>query len=251
MPRPALGSKSSAKRAPSGAAGARAALPTDAKIERGRPIPDQVYALLRRTIVTLRLPPGAPIVEKEITRQLDISRTPVRDALRMLAEEGLVEIKPQSGTFVALINRAQLEEGRLIRRALEIEGIRLAVQRATPEAVDSLHNLIDLQERAAGRGDHVAFIDYDDRFHRQISEMSGHLRLWKVINGVKAQLDRLRLMTAPLPGQNRRVIGQHQAIADALQKHNEERAVRALEHHLDDAYGQLAKVMAQHREAFG
>ena len=250
MPRPAVSRKANAKRAAPGEHAAQAMLPADAKIERGRPIPDQVYALLRRTIVTLRLPPGAAIVEKELTRQLGISRTPVRDALRMLAEEGLVEIKPQSGTFVAPINQAQLEEGRLIRRALEIEGIKLAVARVTPAAIDSLHNLVDLQERAAGRGDHVAFIDLDDRFHRQISEMSGHLRLWKVINGVKAQLDRLRLMTAPLPGQNRRVIGQHQAIADALQKRNEDRAVRALEHHLDDAYSQLAKVMEQHREAF-
>lgn len=247
MPRPAVSRATTGKRANEGVS---AALPADARIDRARPIPDQVYALLRRTIVTLRLPPGAAIVEKDITRQLGISRTPVRDAVRLLAEEGLVDIRPQSGTFVALINQQQLEEGRLIRKALEIEGIRLAVTRATPAAIDSLYNLIDLQERAAGRGDHVAFIDYDDRFHRQISEMSGHLRLWKVINGVKAQLDRLRLMTAPLPGQNRRVLGQHRAIADALQKRNAERAVRALEHHLDDAYAQLAKVMAQHREAF-
>jgi DNA-binding GntR family transcriptional regulator len=249
MPRPASSRKPTSKRAAPGDV-ASAALPADAKIDRGRPIPDQVYALLRRTIVTLRLPPGAAIIEKDLTRQLGISRTPVRDAVRLLAEEGLVDIKPQSGTFVALINQAQLEEGRLIRRALEVEGIKLACARVTPAAVDSLYNLVDLQERAAGRGDHVTFIDLDDRFHRQISEMSGHLRLWKVINSVKAQLDRMRLMSAPLPGQNRRVIGQHQAIADALQKRNEERAVRALEHHLDDAYAQLAKVMEQHRELF-
>jgi len=249
MPRPAISRKATSKRtAPRDSA--PTALPVDARIDRGRPIPDQVYALLRRTIVTLRLPPGAAIIEKGITRQLGISRTPVRDAVRLLAEEGLIDIKPQSGTFVALINREQLEEGRLIRKALEIEGIKLAVARVTPAVIDSLHNLIDLQERAAGRGDHITFIDLDDRFHRQISEMSGHLRLWKVINSVKAQLDRMRLMSAPLPGQNRRVIGQHQAIADALQKRNEERCVRALEHHLDDAYAQLATVMEQHRELF-
>lgn len=251
MPRPAGSKTSKTKRNARGGAAPSAALPPDAAIERGRPIPDQVYALLRRTIVTLRLPPGAAIVEKDITRQLGISRTPVRDALRLLAEEGLVEIKPQSGTFVALIDRQQLEEGRLIRRALEIEGIKLAIANVTQERIDALYMLIDQQERAAGRGDHVAFIDLDDRFHRGISEMSGHRRLWKVINGVKAQLDRLRLMTIPLPGQNTRVIGQHQAIADALQKRNQDRAVRALEYHLDDAYAQLATVMEQHREAFG
>jgi DNA-binding GntR family transcriptional regulator len=247
MPRPALNRKTSLKRAAQAEAAA-SGLPSDARIDRSRPIPDQVYALLRRTIVTLRLPPGAAIVEKDITQQLHISRTPVRDAVRLLAEEGLVNIRPQSGTFVALINREQLEEGRLIRRALEIEGIKLAVQNVTQERIDALQDVIQAQERAGSRGDHITFIDLDDRFHRQISEMSGHLRLWKVINGVKAQLDRMRLMTSPVPGQDRRVIGQHQAIADALQKRNEERCVRALEHHLDDAYAQLTKVIEQHRE---
>jgi len=247
MPRPALSKKTTQKRATQTAA-APSGLPLDARIDRGRSIPDQVYALLRRTIVTLRLPPGAAIVEKDVTRQLGISRTPVRDAVRLLAEEGLINIKPQSGTFVALINREQLEEGRLIRRALEIEGIKLAVRNVTQERIEALQDIIAAQERAGGRGDHIAFIDLDDRFHRQISEMSGHLRLWKVIAGVKAQLDRMRLMTAPVPGQDRRVIGQHQAIADALQKRNEERCVRALEHHLDDAYAQLSKVIEQHSE---
>jgi GntR family transcriptional regulator, rspAB operon transcriptional repressor len=248
MPRPALNKKTLLKRMAPPETAVPSGLPPDARIDRSRPIPDQVYALLRRTIVTLRLQPGAAIVEKSITHQLGISRTPVRDAVRLLAEEGLVNIRPQSGTFVALINQEQLEEGRLIRRALEIEGIRLAVRNVTQEKIDTLQDAINAQERAGGRGDHVMFIDLDDRFHRQISEMSGHLRLWKVIAGVKAQLDRMRLMAAPIPGQDRRVIGQHQAIADALQKRNEERCVRALEHHLDDAYAQLTKVIEQHRE---
>ena len=96
-----------------------APLPEAAQIDRGQPIPEQVYRLLRQSIITMRLPPGATIIEKQITDQLAISRTPVRDALRQLADEGLVGIKPQSGTFVAPIDRHELEEGRLIRRALE------------------------------------------------------------------------------------------------------------------------------------
>src|SRR5262249_32497854 len=107
---------------PQEAAAISTALPNPAQIDRGEPIPEQVYALLRQSIITMRLPPGAVIIEKQITAQLAISRTPVRDALRQLADEGLINVKPQSGTFVALIDRQQLVEGRLIRRALEIEG---------------------------------------------------------------------------------------------------------------------------------
>src|SRR5215468_7391889 len=123
-------------------------LPVAAQVDRGQPIPEQVYRLLRQSIITLRLPPGATIIEKEITDQLGISRTPVRDALRQLADEGLVTIKPQSGTFVALIDRLQLEEGRVIRRALEIEAVRLAATRADAAAIERLGDLLALQERA-------------------------------------------------------------------------------------------------------
>src|SRR5438477_12548520 len=64
-------------------------LPEAAQIDRAQPIPEQVYRLLRQSIITLRLPPGATIIEKQITDHLGISRTPVRDALRQLADEGL------------------------------------------------------------------------------------------------------------------------------------------------------------------
>src|SRR6267142_1129734 len=126
-------------------------LPEAAQIDRAQPIPEQVYRLLRQSIITLRLPPGATIIEKQITDQLGISRTPVRDALRQLADEGLVTIKPQSGTFVALIDRLQLEEGRVIRRALEIEAIKLAAKHADDAAIERLSDLLALQERAGKR----------------------------------------------------------------------------------------------------
>src|SRR5499426_3294610 len=211
-------------------------LPDSAEIDRGQPIPGQVYRLLRQAIITLRLPPGATVIEKQITDRLDISRTPVRDALRQLADEGLINVKPQSGTFVALIDRQQLEEGRLIRRALEIEGIRLSVARIEDADIERLNDVLALQERAARRKRHADFIDYDDQFHRTINELSGYPRLWRVISGAKAQLDRVRHLSAPLPGQSARVLAQHRAVVAALARRDPEACIRALGHHLDDAY---------------
>ena len=89
----------------------------------------------------------------QITDRLGISRTPVRDALRQLADEGLVSVKPQSGTFVALIDRRQLEEGRVIRRALELEGIKLAAARVGEAEIERLRDILALQERAAQSAD--------------------------------------------------------------------------------------------------
>jgi DNA-binding GntR family transcriptional regulator len=225
-------------------------LPEAAQIDRGQPIPEQVYRLLRQSIITMRLPPGATIIEKQITDRLGISRTPVRDALRQLAEEGLVGIKPQSGTFVAPIDRRELEEGRLIRRALEVEGIKHAALRIGETEIERLNDLIELQARAAKRSRYADFIAVDDQFHRTISEVSGLPRLWRVIHGAKAQLDRVRHMSAPLPGQNERVLAQHRAIVAALSRHDPERSVKTLTHHLDDAYDRLTVLLERHGEMF-
>ncbi|HEY7689931.1 MAG TPA: GntR family transcriptional regulator [Dongiaceae bacterium] len=226
-------------------------LPDSAEIDRGQPIPEQVYRLLRQAIITLRLPPGATIIEKQITDRLGISRTPVRDALRQLADEGLIHVKPQSGTFVALIDRQQLEEGRLIRRALEIEGIKLAAGRIAEADLENLRDILAMQERAAQRNRYPDFIAGDDQFHRAISELSGLPRLWRVISGAKAQLDRVRHLSAPLPGQSDRVLRQHRAVVAALAKRDPEQSVKALGHHLDDAYDRIAVLLRDQRELFG
>jgi GntR family transcriptional regulator, rspAB operon transcriptional repressor len=225
-------------------------LAPEAQIDRASPIPDQVYRLLRRAIITLRLPPGAAIVEKLITDQLGISRTPVRDAIRLLAEEGLVVIRPQSGTNVARIDRRQVEEGRLIRRALEIEGIRLAAHRIDGGAVEQLRALLVQQERAAAQKRHNDFMHLDDLLHQTISELSGHPRLWRVINASKAQLDRIRHLNTLVPRQEDRTIAQHRAIVEALARKSELRSVKALTHHLDEANQHLDVLLKQHAEMF-
>ncbi len=225
-------------------------LPDVARIDRGQPISEQVYRLLRQSIITLRLPPGATIIEKQITDRLGISRTPMRDALRQLADEGLVVIKPQSGTFVALIDRLQLEEGRVIRRALEIEAVKLAARRAEKADIERLTDLLALQKRAGKRSNYEAFIAYDDQFHRAVNELSGLPRLWRVISGAKAQLDRVRHLSAPLPGQSTRVLAQHRAVVAALARHDSEASVKALSHHLDDAYDRITILAKKHGELF-
>jgi DNA-binding GntR family transcriptional regulator len=160
-------------------------------------------------------------------------------------------VKPQSGTFVALIDRLQLEEGRLIRRALEIEGIKLAVANVAPADLETLKDILALQERAAQRNRYPDFIAADDQFHRTISELSGLPRLWRVISGAKAQLDRLRHLSAPLPGQSDRVLRQHRAIVAALAKRDADQSVRALGHHLDDAYDRIAVLLRDQGQLFG
>lgn len=209
-----------------------ALFPEDTRIDRSRPIGVQLYALLRRAIVTCRLNPGDAIAEAAVTERLDVSRTPLREAFRQLAADGLVEVRPQSGTFVSPVNRRGWEEGRVIRAALEAAGIRLAAAAIAPAALDELGHLLDRQRRAAHRGWNEEFHELDDRFHAAISVASGLPRLWRVIDGAKAQLDRTRYLALPVLGRASATVDEHQAIFDALAARDPGRSAAQLDRHL-------------------
>jgi GntR family transcriptional regulator, rspAB operon transcriptional repressor len=224
-------------------------LPEEARIDRALPIGDQVYRILRHAIITLRLRPGAVVIEKDITDRLGISRTPVRDAVRLLAEERLLDVRPQFGTYVAHIDRQRFEEGHLIRRALESESIRLAIGHVDEAAIDHLRDLLLLQERAAARGRHEEFIACDDAFHKFIAELSGHDRLWEIVQRSKADLDRVRHLASTMPQEEARAIAEHRSIVGALSRRGgSDRAVKALTDHLDDAYKRSLAILEQHAE---
>lgn len=218
--------------------------PADAVIDRSRPIGEQVYALLRRAIAHWHLLPGDPIPEALVTRRFDISRSPLREAFRQLASDGLVVIRPQAGTYVSPVDRLRWEEGRVIRRALEIEGIRRAALHVTQANLDELELLLRQQRRAADAEDFEELIDLDDRFHATICNLSGFPRLWRMIDGAKAQIDRTRFMALPEMGRADATLAEHQGIVDALGARDPDSSVQLLVRHLDRSDEAMAQLFA-------
>jgi len=218
--------------------------PADAVIDRSRPIGEQVYGLLRRAIAHWHLRPGDPIPEALVTRRFDISRSPLREAFRQLASDGLVVIRPQAGTYVSPVDRLRWEEGRLIRRALEVEGIRHAVQHVTQASLDELELLLRQQRRAAEAGNFEELIELDDRFHATICQLSGFPRLWRMIDAAKAQIDRTRFMALPEMGRADDTLTEHQGIMDALSARDPENSVALLIRHLDRSDTAMAQLFA-------
>ena len=123
---------------------------------------DRAYVAIRGLIVSLELPPGAVIDERELMRQMGLGRTPVREALRKLAQEQLVEVFPRRGMFVTGVDVRDLARISEVRTALEPEAARLAAERATDEERQELASLSD--EIARG-GD---LMGLDERIHRAI-----------------------------------------------------------------------------------
>ncbi len=238
-------SKSHARRVPMEAP----LFPDDATVDRSYPAAEQLYTLLRRAIVTWKLRPGDPIPETMLIQRFQVSRTPLREAYRRLAQDGLVVIRPQSGTFVSVPDRTAWDEGRLIRRALEVEGIRLAAARVAEDDLDTLAALLDSEERAVRRAAPLAALDYDDRFHATISRLSGFPRLWTIVDTVKAQIDRLRF--AALADRGLTALGEHREILEAMSRRNAAEAVERMAAHLDRSDEDLARSFVTDGRLFG
>jgi len=188
---------------------------------------DQVYELLRHSIIMLEIQPGAPIVEKDICAELSVSRTPVREAVQKLAEEGLVNVIPHSGTYVSHISFQVAEEGFVIRRALEIESVRRAAQRF---------------DEAGGRE--------LDALHAKIAQMSGMPRIWKFITLAKVHLDRMRQLSAPVPGHLAMVTEQHAAIVAAIRAGKPDQAELAMRIHLESSFDVMARLYQERTSMF-
>jgi len=181
----------------------------------------------------MRRRPGEPISEKEIALAHGVSRTPVREALLRLADDLLVDIRPQSGTFVARIPLAALPEAILVRKALEDLTVRLAAERATEAHVAGLREIVEQQRRTARRGDRDRFHEADEAFHAAIADAAGHPGIWLLVEQVKVHVDRYRRLTLPVPGRMEQVIEEHRTIMAAIEARDPLRASACMIEHLE------------------
>lgn len=192
-----------------------------------------VYQSIRDEIVSLRLRPGDPISEKEIASRYGLSRTPVREAMQRLADERLIEVFPQSGTFVARIPYDDLPEAMVIRKALETASVRLAAEKVTRSQILALATIIEQQREAAEIDDRAAFHRADEAFHAKIAEISGFPGIWRQVLQVKVQVDRYRRLTLVQEGRMGQVIGDHERILAGISAGSPSQAEQAMASHLD------------------
>ena len=193
----------------------------------------RVYGLLRQRIVEMSMLPGTRIVEKELAEELGTSRTPVHEAVQRLAEEGLIEVLPRVGTFVARIPLDSLEEAMLVRCALETAIIEKATERATPEGIARLRAILATQAECIANNDIRGFHRTDEGFHAALAELSGYPGVWPMILQAKTQMDRYRQLTLPLAGRMSDVMLEHSDVIEALASGDPKIAVAAMRSHLD------------------
>jgi DNA-binding GntR family transcriptional regulator len=225
-------------------------LPPSAAIDPRRSLSAQVYELAREAIVSLWLKPGQALSEKEIAAQLGVSRTPVREALMRLSDEGLIEVFRQSGTFVSPIKLHDVYEGLLIREALETAVVRQATRKFDRRFERRFQALLARQRECAKRNDYDGFHALDEEFHRTISECGGTPRVWRIIISAKAQLDRVRRLGIRAPGQFQQILQQHESIVAGMKSGDEALAASALQEHLNAVFTSIRLLLDENSAYF-
>ncbi len=236
----------------SGATGAKephgraAPWPASAGVTRTQPLAPQVYRLVRDAIISAALPPKAAINEAEIALALGVSRTPVREALLNLQRDGLVEIRPQAGTFVTPIRRALVEEGMIVREALEVKCAALAAERITSRGLDALRAASAEMAAAARRGDQPGFIAADDGYHRTLLDAAGLPHVRSIIDGVNAHLDRVRFHSSGFADRAAEAIAEHEEVIAALTRRDAHASAAAVHAHLLRAWDNIRALCDEH-----
>jgi DNA-binding GntR family transcriptional regulator len=220
------------------------------RFERSAPAGVQAYAALRHAVVTLGLRPGQPLSEQGIAQQLRTSRTPVREAFIKLAEAGLIEVLPQRGTFVRKISLKAVKDARFVREAIEVAVLREAAGRLGPDFFAVARGLVAGQRAAAAGNDLERFMALDDAFHRSFAVAVDRGHAWTVIEAQKAQMDRVRYLSLPDATPVDRLVDQHEAIVDAVERGDAPASEAAVRTHLAEVLAVLEPLSRLYPDLF-
>jgi DNA-binding GntR family transcriptional regulator len=196
---------------------------------------DQVYQELKQAIVDLRLAPGQPLREAALSAQLGVSKTPVREALVRLQEEGLVTIEPYRGASVSTYSPADLVEIYELRELLEGACARHAATAPTPAFHTELARIVKASQRAlrSRRADREAVLtDLFDAFDESLLRQMANGRIRGLLENLRCHVVRIGRLTVHLPGRLEQSVGQHAEIAAAIRDGDPDASEAAMRHHV-------------------
>lgn len=207
-----------------------------------------VYETLRRKVLTMELPPGSALSENELAASLGVSRTPVRESLILLSEEGLVQVFPQVGSFVSRVDPQKVADAQFLREAVELASLEDLPAELDPDLVAELEDNLARQRRPDI--DREEFFALDEAFHHGLLRLSGHANAWTTVVAAKGHLDRARrlgLYDAPSPAE---FAGQHVEILRAVREGDTALARQAMRAHLRAVFEDVERIRARSPELF-
>jgi DNA-binding GntR family transcriptional regulator len=210
---------------------------------------DEAYRLIKEAITSVHFRPGDPVIEGDLARRLGISKTPVRNALVRLEQEGFVQTLPFRGTFVADVSVGDVREIYEVRSALEETAIRLLIERLSSADIRELRSAIAEVEAKLQAGQLEESFDSIREFHEGIVRRSGNRWLIEMYGTLSGHLTRIRNICGHIPGRVEKSVSEHKTIIAAIEAHDSPAAIVALRAHLESLtgdYSQAAAAMIEH-----
>ena len=209
----------------------------------------QLHRILRAAIIRGDLVPGQAISEIEISKKFSVSRQPVREAFIKLGEERLIEVLPQRGTYVRKISVKEVLDARHLREIIEVSIVREVAEKHDAELVETLRALVAAQKRVP-HGDNQSFLTLDEEFHKTLALSAGREYAWRITEGIKAQMNRVRFLTfdsaTPMP----QLTDEHAGIVEAIDAGDGELAAQRMQQHLRTLLRTLPLIAERYPEHF-
>lgn len=198
------------------------------------PLRDVVFKTLRQEILTGELKPGERLMEIHLANRLGVSRTPIREAIRMLELEGLVTMIPRRGAEVANITEKNLRDVLEVRRVLDALAVSLACDRITDEEKEQLRFACDTFKRAAETKNVTTIARADVALHDIIIKAAGNDRLAQIVSNLGEQMYRYRFEYIKDESKHQSLIEEHRVIYESIVRHDKQTAAEAVKMHIDN-----------------
>ena len=211
---------------------------------------NRTFLAIREAIMELNFLPGEIIRKHDICNALGVSRSPVSEALAKLRNEGLVEVVPQSGTFVSRFSLQDIKEGAFLREAIELACIEILASNISEQQLIDLNRNLKLQKVLAESDDYQGFYQLDAKMHGMIMDFTGYKNLAKVTKTGWVQVDRARQLLLPVDGRLKKAFQEHRAVIKALEQNDVALAREKMRTHLNQLILLLTPLEKKHPHLF-
>lgn len=207
------------------------------------PLRDVVFNTLRQAILRGELKPGERLMEIQLANKLGVSRTPIREALRKLELEGLVNMVPRKGAEVADITEKSLRDVLEVRKALEELSVQLACEKITEEEIEELKRVAERFKDTLDDQDVTKIAEADVAFHNVIYTATDNQKLILLLNNLREQMYRYRVEYLKKEEAYPQLIAEHEELIDNISKRNKEEATRIMCEHIDNQVATVINVI--------
>ena len=205
----------------------------------------QVARVLTQAVVEGRLAPGSKVVEAGIARELGVSRAPVREAARLLEQQGLLVASPRRGFFVRKFAADDIDDIYDLRLCVERHAAVLAARNLTPETRDMLRRQIDVLHQTADLEDPARQVEEDYRFHRLICEIAANRRLLRLFDDLASEMRMVIGLIGRLYDDPHEIARTHEPVLAAIEQGHPERIVAHIDYHIGHAWREVGKLVRE------